>query len=207
MELYQKKNLSMIEQQANKVLHFHGPFSFTKGEKSLFHSEFVKSEGIYIWTIKDKKNKINYFHYIGETSSFGKRQREHFVQMTGLNYRIYNPDSASQGIVEIIWNGMWKDRTNDAVGNLIENYNLITNKVINYIKIINVYFAPTSFDREMRKHIEGCIGWNLRNKYKEAKLFYPDDNHIGTKSIGKIGETINIILDEKIFGIDEQLFI
>jgi len=45
----------MIDPYTYKVLHFNGPFSFLKGEKSLSHSEFVKSQGIYIWTIKDEK--------------------------------------------------------------------------------------------------------------------------------------------------------
>jgi len=39
------------------TLHFHGPFKFARGDINLFHSGFAKSEGIYIWTIKDKVNK------------------------------------------------------------------------------------------------------------------------------------------------------
>ncbi len=41
-------------------LYFYGPLKFTKGENYLFNSEFAKSEGIYIWAIKDEKhNKIS----------------------------------------------------------------------------------------------------------------------------------------------------
>ncbi len=35
-------------------LHFHGPYKFFEGDNYLFESEFNKSEGIYLWTVKQK---------------------------------------------------------------------------------------------------------------------------------------------------------
>lgn len=111
------------------TLNFHGPFKFTKGDNYLFRTSFVKNEGIYIWTIKDETNNTNYVHYVGETTAFGKRQREHLIQMTGLNYRIIDADFARKGIEKIVWNGMWRDRSPDAVVNLLDNYNEVSRKV------------------------------------------------------------------------------
>lgn len=185
----------MVNGEEIKVLHFKGPYKFNKGDNYLFDSEFSKNEGIYIWTIKNIKNNLNYVHYIGETTSFFKRQKEHIIQITGLNYRIIEPNFAKQGIEKIIWNGMWRDKTKDAVSNLLENYGTVSKIVTEYISIINVYFAPTNYGKDLRKHIEGCIGWNFRNNYPHLKTFYPDDNHIGTKK-ERLGEKIIVRTDE-----------
>jgi hypothetical protein len=185
------------------TLHFHGPLKFINGDKYLIDSEFVNSEGIYIWTIKDEKNSINYVHYIGETGSFGKRQREHFLSITGLNYRIIVPFYARQDIEKIIWNGMWRDRSYRAAASLLENYGEVSKSVVEYIGILNVYFAPTTIEPHLRKHIEGCLGFNFRNKYPDLKIFYPDDNRVGTKEQW-LGDKLSIVFDEEIAGIDKE---
>jgi hypothetical protein len=199
-------NLSFNDNVETVKLDFYGPYKFIKGANYLFYSDFVKSQGIYIWTIKDEKNKVNYVHYVGETVSFGKRQREHFIQMTGLNYRIIDPDFARQGIEKIIWNGLWRDKSLDAVAKLLDNYENVSKKVTEYIGIINVYFAPTNIETHFRRHIEGCIGWNFRNKYPNLKTFYPDDNHVGTKP-QRFGQKLILNLPERIAGIDQEQII
>lgn len=188
------------------ILNFHGAFKFTKGDNYLFNSDLITSEGIYIWSIKDEKNGLNFVHYIGETLSFGKRQREHLIHMTGLNYRIIDPESARQGVEKILWNGLWRDRTNNAVLNLLDNYGEISKKVLDYIGLINVYFAPTSFESSLRKHVEGCLGWNFRIKYPDFQTFYPNDNHVGSKDY-RNGKKLIVNLPEEIAGIDREQII
>ena len=185
------------------ALTFYGPFTFTRGEHYLFNTPFTKSEGIYIWTIKDGVDKINYVHYIGETVCFGRRQRQHLIQMTGLNYKIIDADFARQGLYKIVWNGMSHDKTSNAVADLLENYNEVSKKVTDYISLLNVYFAPTTFALRLRRHIEDCIGWNFRSKYPDLKKFYPDDNHVCTKS-QRMGRTLVLNLPEDIAGIDRE---
>ncbi|MBN2321819.1 MAG: hypothetical protein JXR49_22260 [Acidobacteria bacterium] len=186
------------------TLHFFGPYTLFKGNRSLFHSEHAKSEGIYLWVIKDRKNNLNYIHYIGETTNFSKRQKEHLTQVLGLNYMILDAKSAEEGVLNILWNGMWRDKTADAAENVLENYGEMSRYAIDYIMIIDIYFAPTKLSLDIRRHIEGRIGWNLRKKYPELKLFYPDDNHVGTKP-EMLGHKIVISSDEKILGLDEEM--
>ena len=195
-----------ISNEKSITLDFIGPLKLTKGDEYLFHSKFVNSEGIYIWTVKDEKNKINYVHYIGETGSFGKRQREHLIQITGLNYRIIDPDYAKQGTEKIIWNGLWRDKSPHAVAKLLDNYNEVSKKVIEYIGLINIYFAPTSVEVYIRKHIEGCISWNLRKKYTDLNIFYPQDNKVGKKT-KLLQQKLFVNLPEDIAGIDKEQII
>lgn len=185
-------------------LHFNGPYTFFDGDRSLFHSEFANDEGIYLWVIKDIENDINYIHYIGETTNFGKRQKEHLTQILGLNYYVIDTDLAKQGIHEVIWNGMWRDKTNDAAGNVLKIYEQLNNDVLRYIEYIDVYFAPTAFSSEIRKHIEGCIGWNLRNIHPELTKFYPSDNHVARRKI-PLNEKITISSDQSISGLDSEI--
>lgn len=187
-------------------LHFYGPFSFFKGENSLFHSKFAKSEGIYLWIIKNQKTNSNFIHYVGETTSFAKRHREHIIHILGLNYMILDAKSARNGIEKILWAGMWRNKTEDAVGETLDNYDLVTSHVIEYIRTFDIYFAPTELESSKRKHIEGCIGWNLRNKYPQYKTFYPDDNRVVMKPV-KIGNKVIINADEVILGLDSEMFI
>ncbi len=187
----------------NLSLHFNGPYSFTK-RNSLFYSEHADKEGIYLWVIKDTEHNVNYIHYIGETTNFRKRHREHIIHILGLNYYIINAKQARKGIHEVIWSGMWRDKSKDAVGNTIEQFDSVADHVTNYIDCIDIYFAPTNLPSNTRKHIEGSIGWNLRNKYPELNTFYPKDNHIGT-SKENLNLEVLISSDEPIAGVDSRL--
>jgi len=205
-KIVNKEELNISNNIQSITIDFNGPLKFHKGEYYLYNTDFLNSEGIYIWTIKNEKNGNNYVHYVGETASFGKRQKEHLIQMAGLNYRIIDADFARQGIEKIIWNGLWRDKSTNAVATLLENYNEVANKVIDYIRLINIYFAPTTFEKHIRRHVEGCLGWNLRNKYSNLKTFYPDDNHVGTKA-DRLGKKLIVNLPEPILGIDRELLI
>jgi hypothetical protein len=83
-------------------------------------------------------------------------------------------------------------------------YETIHISIIKYVSILNIFFAPLEVETKLRKHIEGCIGWNLRNNHHADKELYPDDNHIGTKSEKNHGELI-VTAPEKIRGLDERI--
>ena len=187
-------------------LQFHGPYSFFKGPNYLFDSEYANSEGIYLWVIKNKKDNVNFIEYIGETNGFAGRQKEHLIHILGLNYRIIDKDAASIGELKIIWNGLWRDKSKEGVGKLLDEYPQISQHIIDYISLLDIYFAPTKLDRYFRRHIEGCIGWNLRNRYPQYTTFYPDDNHIGTFP-EKLGKILLIYLPEPILGLDAELLV
>jgi hypothetical protein len=74
---------------------------------------------------------------------------------------------------------------------------------VEYIGQINIYFAPTSLETSLRKHIEGCIAHNFRNAYPTLKTFYPNDNRVGVKA-QRLGQTLLLRLSEPIAGIDAQ---
>lgn len=180
----------MNEYKEKIVLDFQGPFKFT-GEKSLFCCPLAKKAGIYIWTLRDELHDVNYVYYVGETTCFAKRQREHFKGIMGLDYRILDVEAAKQGIEKIVWDGMWRDKSDKATDNLLNIYKDVSHKAVEFIQYKDIYFAPTNVETQLRKHIEGSIGWNLRNHHKDLNLFYPDDNHIGTSR-----HRYNMILEE-----------
>lgn len=187
-------------------LTFYGPFTFTKGAHYLFDTNFLKREGLYIWTIKDEVDKINHVHYIGETGYLARRQRQHLVQMTGLNYPILDARFARQGLKKIIWNGMARDKSRNAAADLLENYDEVSKNVTEYIGLINVYFAPTSLGLRMRRHIQDSIIWNFRTNYPELKNFYSDDSHASIKPLRQ-GQKLIVQLPEDIAGIDREQLI
>lgn len=183
------------------ILEFIGPFKFSDGEQYLFNSEVVNSSGLYIWTIKNEVTGHHYVHYVGETMHFGKRHREHFMNIVGLNYRIVDPLKAKMGIQSVIWNGMWRDKSKKAVANVIENQSSVSHFVLDYIDLLNIFLAPVDADSALRRHIEGCIGLNLRHNHVEHKVFYPDDNHVGRQT-KEYGLQLRVVATENILGLD-----
>jgi len=197
----QRNGLYSVDSSPAIELTFHGPFNFTKGPHYLFNTGFLKKEGLYIWTIKDEVDGANHVHYIGETGYFARRQRQHLVQMTGLNYPILDATFARQGIPKIIWNGMARDKSRHAAADLLENYNEVSKRVTDYIAMINVYFAPYTAGLRMRRHLQDSIIWNFRTEYPELKEFYPDDSHACIKPL-RLGQKLILHLPEEIMGID-----
>lgn len=197
----------MIENNQEDInLEFHGPYSMRKGSNYLFSSKLKNEEGVYLWTLKDETSGKNYINYIGETQKFAKRHREHIIQITGLNYQINDPEKVKKGDPGLLWNGLWRDRTNQGVGNMLDNYERLSSKVVEYVSLISIYFAPIKLDRYTRRHVEGSIGWNLRNNHPEATVFYPKDNHVGANAKG-IGCKLIINLPDKIEGVDTEIII
>ena len=78
----------------------------------------------------------------------------------------------------------------------------MSKRVIEFVSLINVYFAPMTCDMQLRKHLEGCLGWNLRNNHPALIMFYPADNHVGTGE--RTGQKLIVNLPEAIEGIDNE---
>lgn len=186
-------------------LNFIGPFTLIDGKSSVFNSLYIKSKGVYLWTIKQKKENYHLIHYVGESKFFAKRQKEHLNSILGLYYGIFDPEKAQNGKLEILWKGTWRIKDNNGPSLQLKAYEKLSSIILKYISVINIFFAETeSIDDNKRKHIEGSIGWNLRKKYPEFKVLYPDDNHIGTR-LNKYNEKLTITTQEEIKGIDNEL--
>jgi hypothetical protein len=168
-------------------LTFSGPFTFT-GPDSIFDAPCSASAGVYLWAIRQRADDAYLIHYVGETASLGKRHRDHLTHILGLNYGLIDPVKAREGVCEWVWKGMWRDRTASGPMRTLRAYRDIHGLVLAYLDCIDIFFAPTDVDTKLRKHIEGCIGWNLRNNHPEWKMLYPDDNHVGTMAVKDHGE-------------------
>lgn len=185
-------------------LKFIGPLTFTDGSSSLFRSEFTNSSGVYLHTVKQDSDHNHLIHYIGETVSLGKRHREHLIHILGLNYGIFDSDSLKRGNLKLLWKGLWRDKTESGPSMQIEAYQKNHDDVLRYISALNVFFAELSVDKYMRKHIEGCIAWHLRNNQPEHNVLYPNDNRTGTGKNKNTGN-LRITSTEPIRGLDNVI--
>lgn len=185
-------------------LDFVGPYSFQDSNLSVFKAPCASSAGVYLHTIKQQNDGSHLIHYIGETTSLAKRHREHLTNTLGLNYGIFDYKKAQVGILELVWPGLWRDRTPEGPSRQIKAYHVVHDSVIKYLSVLNIFFAEVDTDRALRKHIEGCIGWNLRNKHPELKALYPDDNRVGVMEDKNHG-LLRIRTTEKILGLDTEI--
>ena len=76
--------------------------------------------------------------------------------------------------------------------------------MIRYLSVVSIFFAEVNTDTQLRKHIEGCIGWNLRNNHPPCKALYPDDNHVGTMASKDRG-LLRIKTAEIVRGLDAEI--
>jgi len=183
---------------------FGGPYTLSAGPRSLFHANVADAAGVYLWTFKQRSDGSHLIHYVGETISFAKRHREHLTHVLGLNYGVFDPDQAEQGVSELLWPGMWRNKTADGPGKCLDAYRELNQTVQRYVAALNVFFAPTSHPDQLRKHVEGCVGWNLRMRHPEHKVLYPDDNRIGTGR-DKTNGMLRISSSEVIRGLDASI--
>ncbi len=185
-------------------LHFKGPFTFTGGPGCVFESSIGNSAGVYLWTIPQDEDGSHLVCYVGESKQIAGRQREHLTNMLGLNYRIIDSDKARNGVCEIVWPGMWRDRSSSGPVRAIAEYSNLNGQVVSHIAAHRIFIAETTLETQLRKHVEGCIGWNLRKRHPQHKVLYPDDNHVGAMRDRDRGY-IRITSDEVIRGLDPAI--
>ena len=183
-------------------IHFHGPFAFRAPGNTIANSEFAKSEGIYLWTLSDSDSI--YIHYIGETTSFLKRQKEHLLNILSLNYGLFSPNAVAENSPTPIYGGAWRDKSSDPLTGAIENWDIYKDQIIPYIDSLHVYFAETACDTSARRHIEACIAHDLRVNHPEDKLFYPDDNRTTMRKV-KLGYHLRVHCSDNIKGLSDSI--
>ncbi len=184
-------------------LDFKGPYRFVGRDRSVFEAPCAASPGVYLWTVK-QHDGTHMIHYIGQTSAFAKRQREHLIQVLGLNYGIFNAEKAQTGVSELIWPGMCRKLPEEGPLQAMEEYKRINEKVLEYLSVLNVFFAEADVGRSLLRHIEGCIGWNLRNNHPESKALFPDGVRVGTL-MQKDHGLLRIRSTEPIRGLDAEI--
>jgi hypothetical protein len=143
-------------------------------------------------------------HYIGETTYLSKRQKEHLIQILGLNYGIFDIGEAKRGNSILLWKGLWRDRKDKMISEIGDVYKKLSSTTIEYINLIDIFFAEFYGTNKSRRHIEGSIGWNLRNNHHNVKSLYPDDNQVGT-SKEKLNCKLLISCSNNILGLDSEI--
>jgi len=158
-------------------LNFNGPFNIEEIESYPLNGR-RDIEGLYLWTVKQSNSNNYLIHYIGESSKIIRRQSEHLTEVLGLNYGIYDPDSLRNGKLIKLWDGMWRDKSKSRIKNCMIKYPEITGKVLEYLKIIDVFIAEVEIETNVRRHCEAIIGNYLRTNGMQFKSIYPDDNRV-----------------------------
>jgi hypothetical protein len=143
-------------------------------------------------------------HYVGETTSLGSRHRDHLIHIFGLNYGIFDVDKARHGVCALLWRGLWRDRSALASLEQLAAYGEVHSQVLRYVAAIDIFFAEFHGERQLRRHVEGCIGWNLRSNHPDCRVLYPDDSRIGTWPERNTG-LLHITTSEPIRGIDPEI--
>ncbi len=188
-------------------LNFMGPFSFINEKNSIFLSSIAYAPGIYLWTVQQEKDKSFMIHYIGESINIAKRQKEHLINILGLNYGIFDPILLKKGFLKKVWCGLWRDNSNEAPIKAIKIYKDNHEIILKYLSVIDIFFAKTNVDTSLRKHIEGCIGYNIRLKHPKASTLYPKDNKVWINKKEKyIGKAI-ISCNVNIVGLDKNILL
>ena len=121
-----------------------------------------------------------------------------------MDYGIFEPDDAKNGKLSVIWPGLWRKPKGYGPIELIKRYADLAPMVIRYLHGITVFFAPLTGDRQLRRHVEGSIGWNLRTNHPSFGFLFPADNRIG-RSRTASNVRLNVWASEEIKGLDPTI--
>jgi len=128
------------------TLHFHGPFTFVDHGRGVAACEFAKQEGIYLWTKTDGTRR--FIHYVGETTNFLKRHKEHLTQKLGLNYGVFRADAVAVDDPMPIHGGMWRDKSADPLTATVQAWLGLQREILASVESVEVFFAPTSLTND-----------------------------------------------------------
>jgi hypothetical protein len=181
------------------LLQFHGPFTFVDHGRGIARSGFAASEGVYLWVLRDGERR--FIHYVGETSSFLKRHKQHLTQILGANYGIFRADAVAADDPTPVYGGMWRMQSDDPLSTTVAHWRTIRGAVIAYLESIEVFFAPTNLPAELRRHVEGRIARQLTERHPAAARFYPPDNWTQTLP-APIGVRLAVTSARPIEGLD-----
>lgn len=182
-------------------LHFHGPFTFVDHGRGIAGSEFAKQEGLYLWTKTDGTRR--FIHYVGETTNFLKRHKEHLTQMLGLNYGVFRTDAVAVDDPTPIHGGMWRDKSEDPLTRTVQAWLRLQKEIFANVESVEVFLAPTTLTNEVRKHVEGCLARQLRLRHPVEARFYPGDNRTIPRKT--VGAAVRVTSDLPIEGLDAVL--
>jgi hypothetical protein len=128
------------------------------------------------------------------------------IHILSLRYGLFRPDAVAANDPKPIFGGtqlMWQTkRQDDPLTNAVAKWKELQSKIAPYLESIEVFFAPTVLSTVARRHVEGCIAWNLRLKYPNEARFY-SNRHAGKSQ--DLGIIIPVALDQPILGIDPFL--
>ena len=150
-------------------LHFHGPFTFVDHGRGLARSEFARRAGIYLWVKTDGRRRL--IHYVGETTDLLKRHKEHLTQLLGANYGVFRADAVAADDPAPLFGGMWRDKSPDPITNTVKAWLELHERIHANLESIELFFAPPDCSHEMRKHVEGCLARQLRQRHPQAARF------------------------------------
>ena len=182
-------------------LRFHGPSTFVDHGRGIARSPFAGGAGIYLWTKTDGRRR--FIHYIGETTHFLKRHKEHLTQLLGANYGVFRADSVAADDPAPIFGGMWRDKSADPLTSTVQAWLRLQREIHANVESVEVFFAPTEVSNELRKHIEGCLARQLRQRHPVEARFYPADNRTIPRRM--LGQVIRVTSELPIEGLDPEI--
>ena len=182
-------------------LHFHGPYTFVDRGRGIASSGYAGEAGIYLWTKTDGTRR--FIHYVGETTNFLKRHKEHLTGMLGANYGVFRADAVAADDPSPLFGGMWRDKSADPITRTVQAWVELHERIHANLESIEVFFAPTECSHEMRKHVEGCLARQLRTRHPVEARFYPADNKTIPRNM--LGIRIPVTSELPIEGLDGEL--
>lgn len=182
-------------------LHFRGPFTFVEHGRGIATSGFAGAAGVYLWTKTDGITR--YIHYVGETKNFLKRHKEHLTGMLSAHYGVFRADAVAADDPTPLYGGMWRDKSPDPITNTVHAWLELHERIHANLESIEVFFAPTDCAHDMRKHVEGCLARQLKQRHPGAARFYPADNRTIPRKM--LGIRIAVTAEAPIEGLDPEI--
>ena len=188
------------------TLHFKGPFVLAGKEAPLLFDDAIsKRSGIYLWAVPQIDDGL-IVTYVGETAtSFGRRMKDHAIQMLGGNYRVSDPDQLSQGVDAVLWNGMWRPGTRDRLPEYVARVVELAPVIQRTLMLTRALVAPCELDGRARRRIEAALAQHVWSQSPPTSALLPRDIRYHARRGSEAPISLHVVADVEVQGLPAML--
>jgi hypothetical protein len=165
-------------------LQWKGPYCFwpTQICKSVFRSEYAKSPGLYLWTVKIGEAFLT--NYVGISGkSIRDRLVEHVSKFLGGDYNVYDPSVFSQGKKKSIFLPVSssKDFPKEYKVDFLERLPDLASKVFDMLESIRLFVGPLRVEKRLLERIESAIIKDIRKAEDKTVAEFIDNKRVSPR--------------------------
>jgi len=183
---------------------FAGPYRVFDHTGVLPGCPHAHQAGLYLWAVRQPEGHC-LVTYVGATCrSFRKRVFESVLGHFSGYDDICDADALRSGKRIALWEGMWRSRNRDKVGQFIDQLPALASAAQAAISACCLFLAPLELPRQLLERCEGAIAYHLR-ACPSASALMSSDIRYRVRKVDQTPVLISVTSDAPVQGLPARL--